>query len=137
MNIFPYIFTTIFVLIIDIAWLIFNKNNYNKLVNNIQGSNIDMNYLGGGLSYVILLISLFTFSIPMIKQRLNKNKDNLLSLSIIYGGGLGFLMYGLFNTTNLGIFKNYDPKIALMDTLWGFTNYSLGSYFFFSIEHII
>ena len=77
-----------------------------------------MNYLGGGLSYVILLISLFTFSIPMIKQKLNKNKDNLLSLSIIYGGGLGFLMYGLFNTTNLGIFRNYDPKIALMDTLW-------------------
>ena len=137
MNIIPYIFTTIFVLVVDISWLIINRDGYNRLVNNIQGSNIQMNYYGGGLSYVILLISLFAFSIPMIEQKLNKNKDNLLSLSLIYGGGLGFLMYGLFNTTNLGIFKNYDPLIAFKDTMWGFANYSLGCYFYFSIKHII
>jgi uncharacterized membrane protein len=32
---------------------------------------------------------------------------------------LGFCAYGIFDFTNLAIFKNYTLKTAIMDTLWG------------------
>ena len=68
----------------------------------------------------------------MIKYKLNENKNNnLLLLCILYGGGLGLLLYGMFNTTNIAIFKNYSYFIALIDTLWGFIVFTLSSYIFF------
>ena len=32
---------------------------------------------------------------------------------------LGFCTYGIFDFTNLAIFKNYNFKTAIIDTLWG------------------
>jgi len=134
MNISSYIFTILFILIIDIIWLLSNSKNYNKLIKNVQGSILNLNFIGAILSYLTLIFALFFFSIPIINSKLKENKNSLLYLCIIYGGGLGFLMYGMFNTTNLAIFKNYDIYVGLLDTFWGFIVFSLGSYFYFSIK---
>lgn len=131
-----YFFIICFVLIIDLIWLYFNANNYNYLVNKIQKSNISINFIGALFSYIFLICGLLFFSFPMIEIKLKENK-NLFLLSILYGGGLGLLLYGMFNATNLGIFKNYDYKIAIMDTFWGFLIFTITSYLFFSIKHII
>ena len=32
---------------------------------------------------------------------------------------LGFTIYGIFDATNLAIFKGWKPELALIDTLWG------------------
>ena len=66
-----------------------------------------------------------------------KENNNLFILCLLYGGGLGLLLYGMFNATNYGIFTNYNYKIALMDSFWGFTIFTISSYLFFSIKHII
>jgi uncharacterized membrane protein len=112
-----------------------NSSNYNYLIEKVQKTSLSINFIGALLSYLTLLCGLFFFSIPMIESKLKK--DNLLILCILYGGGLGILMYGMFNTTNIGIFKNYDYKIALLDTFWGFMIFTMSSYLFFSLKRII
>ena len=130
---FNYLLITFVILFIDFIWLYINADKYNNLVENIQKSPLSINLIGAFFSYLILIIGLFFFSIPMIKYKLKENKNNLFLLSIIYGGGLGLLLYGMFNATNYGLFKNYDYKIALIDSFWGFILLTIGSYLFFSI----
>ena len=122
------------ILFIDFFWIFINATNYNYLVEKVQKKPLSINYIGAFLSYLILFLGLFIFSIPMIEMKLKENK-NLLLLCIIYGGGLGLLLYGMFNFTNYGIFKDYDYKIALLDTAWGFTLFSISSYLFFFIQN--
>jgi uncharacterized membrane protein len=130
---FNYLLITFVILFIDFIWLYINADKYNNLVENIQKSPLSINLIGAFFSYLILIIGLFFFSIPMIKYKLKENKNNLFLLSIMYGGGLGLLLYGMFNATNYGLFKNYDYKIALIDSFWGFILLTIGSYLFFSI----
>jgi len=131
---YPYIATIIIVLIADFIWLYLNKNNYNSLVTKVQGSTIQLNFIGGALSYLFLIIGLFVFSIPMITNEYNKNKkQSLLLLSMLYGGVLGLVIYGVFNTTNIAIFKDYDIYVAIIDTTWGFFIYTFAAYFLMTL----
>ena len=131
-----YILTTIISLLIDFIWLISNSRNYNYLVEKVQKTPLSINFTGAIFSYIIFMCGLFFFSIPLIEIKLKENK-NLFFLCLLYGGGLGLLLYGMFNATNYGIFTNYSYKIALMDSFWGFTIFTISSYLFFSIKHII
>ena len=38
---------------------------------------------------------------------------------VSYAFILGFCIYGIFDYTNLAIFKNYKLKTALQDQIWG------------------
>ena len=130
-KIYPYLIIIVFILLIDFVWLYVNYNNYNRLVEKVQGSSISINIIGALLSYVTVLIGFFYFSIPMITNELNKDKNqSLLILCLKYGGLLGLIMYGIFNTTNIGIFKNYEIYVALIDTLWGTFLFTISSYIF-------
>jgi uncharacterized membrane protein len=131
-----YILTIILILLIDFIWLILNSKNYNYLVEKVQKTPLSINYIGAILSYIVFICGLFFFSIPLIEIKLKEN-NNLFILCLLYGGGLGLLLYGMFNATNYGIFTNYNYKIALMDSFWGFTIFTISSYLFFSIKHII
>jgi uncharacterized membrane protein len=131
-----YILTIFISLFIDVIWILSNSKNYNNLVEKVQKTPLSINVIGAILSYVVFFCGLFFFSIPLIELKLKENK-NLFLLCLLYGGGLGLLLYGMFNATNYGIFTNYNYKIALLDTLWGFTIFTISSYLFFSIKHII
>jgi len=129
-----YIILIIFILIVDYIWLSLQKPLYNILVRSVQGTDLKMNLIGGILSYICIIASLILFVIPLIKSNLNNNQtSNLFGSCLYYGGLLGLLMYGIFNATNLAIFTNYDPKIALMDTLWGATLFTMSTFLFFNL----
>lgn len=131
---YPYLVTIIVVLIVDFIWIYLNRNSYNYLVRKIQGTNIQLNFIGGAVSYIFIMTALFLFSIPMIKNEYKKNKNqSLLLLSMTYGGLLGLCIYGVFNTSNIGIFKNYDVYVAIMDTIWGFVIYTFAAYFLMTL----
>ena len=133
MNILLYLIFIILILFFDSIWLYINANSYKNLVMNVQGSSLEINPIGAILSYLCVIIAIFGYIIPIVKEK-NKKDNNLLYLSIIYGGGLGLLMYGIFNTTNIGIFKNYDYLTALKDTLWGIFLFTLITYLFIKID---
>ena len=52
MNIIKQIYLTIILLVLDISWIYLNYNNYNKIVEKIQGSSIKLNIIPGILCYL-------------------------------------------------------------------------------------
>jgi hypothetical protein len=133
MSIIPYFLITFIILFLDFIWLYLNANSYQILVKQVQGTPLIINPLGASLSYLCVLLGIFFYVIPIVKDKY-KTQKNLFLLSLIYGGTFGFLLYALFNTTNIGIFKNYDIFIALKDTLWGTFLFTISTYLFFIID---
>ena len=39
--------------------------------------------------------------------------------ALVYGGFLGFAMYGTYNFTNLALLKNWPIKLTVLDLAWG------------------
>jgi len=79
---------------------------FGPMVNQIQNEKLTLNYYGATICYVLLLIVLYKF---IIKE--NKSpKDAFL---------LGFCIYGVFDSTNIAIFKKYQYFPAIVDMIWG------------------
>jgi uncharacterized membrane protein len=79
---------------------------FGPMVKQIQNEKLTLNYYGATICYVLLLIVLYKF---IIKE--NKSpKDAFL---------LGFCIYGVFDSTNIAIFKKYQYFPAIVDMIWG------------------
>ena len=109
-------------LLLDSVYLSLVKNYFNTLVKNIQGRDITIKTLGAVLCYLIMIIGINIFII------LNGSYEKDLQNRIIYGGLLGLLIYGVYDTTNYAIFNKWDFKTVVMDTLWGGVLFSLTTF---------
>lgn len=61
------------------------------------------------IAYLILAFSVYYF---IIKRSTKENIDKDSAL-------LGFVIYGIYNATNMATLNNYSLKVAIIDTLWG------------------
>ena len=77
-----------------------------KMVKGIQTDEMKINMFGAIGSYLLLILVLYKF---IIVERKSPSDAFLL----------GFCIYGIFDFTNIAIFKNYSLLPALLDTLWG------------------
>ncbi len=91
---------------IDFIYLNVMKNYFNKQIQDIQGSKIELNFLGAALCYIFLITGLNYF---IIKPRKSINEAFLL----------GLVIYGVYETTNYAMFKKWSIITVIMDTLWG------------------
>ena len=92
--------------LIDSIYLSLMKNNFQKLIKNIQGSDLILDIPSTIFCYIFLISSIYYFII----FKNGTIKDAFL---------LGLFIYGVYETTNAAIFKKWNYKIALIDTLWG------------------
>lgn len=79
---------------------------FNPMIKNIQGEKMKLNAYGAIVVYVLMLFVLYKF---IIMQR-RAPSDAFL---------LGFCIYGVFDFTNIAIFKNYKYFPAVVDMIWG------------------
>ena len=77
-----------------------------KMIKGIQKEDMKLNVFGAIGSYILLILVLYKFII------LEKKTPSDAFL-------LGFCIYGIFDLTNIAIFKNYQIIPALVDTVWG------------------
>lgn len=98
--------TCVIMLILDYIYLSITKNSFIKMVVDIQNSPFKFNIVGAIISYTLLIIGNYVF--------LYNKKSNYKEAFL-----LGIIIYGVFDGTNLAIFKKYDINIGLLDTLWG------------------
>lgn len=123
-----FVIIILYILFADIVWLTIQKPRYNNLVKNVQGYDISVRIGPAIFTYILVIISIIFIVIPLAESK-KKNK-NLLTTSLIYGGGTGLCVYGIFNFTNLSIFKEYGIQMATVDTLWGVFLYTTSCYLF-------
>ena len=107
MNISNLIVSSIFFVLLDYIYLSSQKNYFNKLFLQIQGSKINFKMEGAILCYIALIIALNYFI-------LNDKDKNLYDAFL-----LGFLIYVVYETTNYATLNKWPFEMVIMDSIWG------------------
>lgn len=92
--------------IIDSFYLQLMKNYFQNQIKIVQNSPMKINIIGILSCYIFLILGLNYF---IIKQNRSINDAFLF----------GLVIYGVFETTNYAIFKNWSIISVIIDTLWG------------------
>ena len=100
---------------LDFIYLQSIKNYFQKQVQSVQGSAMQVNYLGAALCYVFLIAGINYF---IIKPNRSVSDAFLL----------GLVIYGVYETTNYALFKNWSIITVIIDTLWGGILFALTTY---------
>ncbi len=91
-------------LILDIIWLSCNKSNNEKMISKIQNSPLDVSSMRSKIAafvcYVLMICGFFLF----VKPNITKSKD--VGESLRYGFMFGIIVYGIYNSISLCIFKD-------------------------------
>ena len=102
-----FIISSILLVLVDSVYLFFiGKPVFDKTVAAIQNSALVVNIAPAIFTYILMAILLNYFIISVNKSAF----DAFI---------LGFCTYGIFDFTNLAIFKKYTITAAITDTLWG------------------
>ncbi len=109
--------------LIDSVYLYSMSGKFQTMIKNIQGSELKMQILPTIFCYIFLVFLLYYFIIY--------KKQTVLDAFL-----LGLAVYGVYETTNLAIFKKWDPVIGLVDTIWGGILFSLTFYIYKSTPQI-
>tara|TARA_B100000925_G_C21622558_1_gene309530 strand:+ start:88 stop:420 length:333 start_codon:yes stop_codon:yes gene_type:complete len=107
--------------LLDSVYLTSTSKFYNNIVKSIQGSEIKARYLSAFVCYLFLAFGLYYF----ILRTRRPPFDAFL---------LGLVIYGVFETTNHVIFKNWSWKAVVLDTLWGGILFYLTTYIVYNFN---
>ena len=103
---FSLLVSAIIFVVIDFIYLNLIKSYFSNQIQRIQGSPIKINLLGLIICYIFLIYGLNYF---IIKPRKSVNDAFLL----------GLVIYGVYETTNYALLKNWSIFTVILDTLWG------------------
>jgi uncharacterized membrane protein len=98
--------SSVMLLMLDYIYLSYNRHEMEMQVVNIQRVVMQLKLVPTVLCYLLLIGGLNYF----ILSRQRPIHEAVL---------LGLLIYGVYDTTSLAIYKKYKWNIALQDTLWG------------------
>ena len=93
-------------IILDSIYLTITKSYYNNQVRLIQGSGIQLKLVPTVLTYIVLVFGLYY----IILRNKRPIKEAIL---------LGFVIYAVFELTNMAIFNKWSATSVVLDTLWG------------------
>lgn len=101
--------------LVDLFWLATGGIFFRSMVERIQGRELEARYLSAVVVYLLLAYMLV--------------EARSYSQAFLFG----VCIYGVFDFTNLAVFREYDWRMAIADTLWGgilmaFTRYLLQAF---------
>jgi uncharacterized membrane protein len=108
------------ILVLDFIFFYLCKDVMLSAVKSVQKSVLEINIFYGILCYLVLTFALYYFII--------KDKRSIFDAFL-----LGFSIYAVFETTTKSIFKNWNPLLVLIDTLWGGILFSLTTFITYKI----
>tara|TARA_B110000305_G_C19391904_1_gene615346 strand:+ start:120 stop:494 length:375 start_codon:yes stop_codon:yes gene_type:complete len=112
-------------IIVDALFLYLMSNNFQTMIKKIQGTPVTMKIFPTIFSYLILISSLYYFVIY--------KKGSLFDAFL-----LGFFIYGVYETTNMAIFKDWNVYVFIIDLTWGGFLFLITTYLYQkSIKYII
>jgi len=98
--------SSLVLLALDAVFLYVMSGKFSSLIFDVQRSPIQLNPVGAGLCYLILIFGLYHFILEPNKPIL----DAFL---------LGVVVYGVYETTSYAVLKKWKLSTVVMDTLWG------------------
>ena len=114
----------ILLVLIDYIYLNAISSFFNKQIFNIQKSPIQLRFSGAIICYILLVFGLYYFIISQNK----KVFDAFI---------LGLVIYGVYESTNYALLKNWKFSTLVIDTLWGGILFALTTYFTYKINKLM
>ena len=99
---------------LDSFYISIMKKRFLNMIKNIQGENVKINIFGFLMSYFFLIFGLYF----IFKNKINY-KDAFL---------LGLIIYGVYDMTNMALFKKWSLILSIIDILWGGVLFSITVY---------
>ena len=99
----------------DFIYLNSVQGFFGNQIKRVQGSPMVVNLLGAALCYIFLIAGINYF---IIKPRKSVTDAFLL----------GIVIYGVYETTNYALFKDWSALTVVIDTLWGGILFALTTY---------
>lgn len=107
--------SAIILIVIDSIYLNLMKGYFQKQIQLVQGSKIQINFIGVLVCYLFLVIGLYYFIIQPKKSP----SDAFL---------FGLVVYGVYESTNYALFSKWSILTMIIDTLWGGVLFALTTY---------
>lgn len=123
-NIIYFVLVAIIVIFLDSIFLFFMKNRFRKQLQKITGKPLSINIIGVIACYIILVFGLYYFVIY-------KN------LSLFDSALMGFIIYGVYETTSMATFADWNILNAIIDTIWGATLFVITKILFDKIKLLL
>ena len=114
------IVSTVVLLILDGGFLYLNMDKYKHQIASVQRVILQFKPEGALICYFLLIAGLNYFIIQ-------RNR------SLLEAFLLGFIIYGVYDSTNYASLKKWDPYLAIMDSLWGGTLFALTTFITYSV----
>jgi uncharacterized membrane protein len=111
--------TALIMLVLDLSFLYLISDSLKTQIHDAQGSSLRINWVGAALCYAILIFALYFFIL---------RKHRPVSEAFV----LGFVIYGVYETTTISLLKNWRWSTVLVDTLWGGTLFALTTHLTYS-----
>ena len=93
-------------LVLDFTYLYLFRDFMLPLLKKVQKADVKINIMPAIACYLLLVSGLYYFII----RKKAPIKDAIL---------LGLLIYGVYETTNYALLKNWPLQMVIMDILWG------------------
>jgi len=113
------LFSSAILLALDFIYLNLVKSQYETQIVAIQRVVMKVKIIPAIICYILLIVALNYFILRTHRP-------------ILEAFLLGFLIYGVFDATNLAIFKKWDIRLAISDSIWGGVLFALTTYFIYS-----
>lgn len=112
---FLLLISAVVLIVVDFVYLNVMHGYFDNQIRSIQGSSINMNYFGAILCYFFLIVGINYFII--FPRR-----------SVTDAFLLGIIIYGVYETTNYTLLKNWTIQTVIIDTLWGGLLFAITTY---------
>ena len=109
---------------IDSIYLNLMRGYFDNQVKKVQGSPIQLNFVGALITYIFLIFGINYFII-------SKNK------SVNDAFLLGLVIYGVYEFTNLSLLKNWNWLTTILDTTWGGVLFASTTYLAYGIKRFL
>ena len=119
-------------LILSIDGIVLNALStvWKKTIEKVQHKNFIPKLHYAFASYILIILGQYYFVYK------NINRNNWIKDSLFNGFLFGFVLYGVFDFTNLAIFSDYSLKTATIDMFWGGTLLSITSFISYYILEV-
>jgi uncharacterized membrane protein len=107
--------SSIILLVLDSIFIYINAGLFSSQIKEVQGSPLEINLVGGVLSYVFLIFGLNYF----ILREHRGVTDAFI---------LGAVLYGVYETTTYALLKKWKIQTVFIDTIWGGVLYAMTTY---------
>lgn len=105
-----FLYASAILLALDTPWLLVNQQQAARMIQDIQGSSLQVRWLPALLVYPALATLLLQAS------------------SVKQAALIGLATYAVYDLTSYALLKNYQLSFAIADTLWGAILFSLSYY---------